>query len=330
MTSKIVVVPVILGMIFVIAREITRGTTNARGVVFPLRSWSLKVENGDFEELFTQFGVSTGLRRWQGRAGEQVVVELSKRYVPGEHVRAGQKVGFVLFPLAEHRRASISAQLEAAKANLRLLVAGSRREELEIAEAELAIAELLEDQAATSAAVASSLLAKELVSQQEYDAAVSKHAISTKQVDAADAELRLLRTGSTQEEIDALEAEVVSLTSRLRESEAAAETTLIVSPLDGVVGDPETGILLAVHQTDTMLVSVPLDQEKALDVPIGAEARIRCPGGTRGTGRVVAVGQTARLVGNQVTVAVHIVVPMSASLLRPGMTVDARITTRTE
>lgn len=328
MTSKIVVVPVILGMIFVVSREITRGSTKARGVVFPLREWSLNAENGDWEELFTQFGVATDVRRWQGRAGEQVVVELSKQFIPGEHVQTGQVMGFVVFPLAEHRRASTRAQLEAARANLRLLQAGARPEQLEIAEAELAITQLLEAQAATNAAVASSLLSKDLVSQQEYDAAVSKHAITKKQVDAASAELRLLRLGATQEEIDALLAEVTSLESRFQESRAQAETTMVISPLDGVVGDPEEGFLLVVQQTDTVIVSVPLDQEKALDVPIGAEAEIRCPGGVRSTGRVVGVGQTARLVGSRVTLAVHIAVPMPASLLRPGMTVDARIQTR--
>lgn len=328
MTSKIVIVPVILGMIFVVAREMSGGSTKARGVVFPMRAWSLKAESGDFEELFTQFGVSTDVRRWQGRAGDQVVVELAKQFIPGEHVRAGQAMGFVVYPLAEHRRAGTLAQLEAAKANLRLLEAGARQEQLEIAEAELAIAELLEAQAGTNAAVASSLLAKDLVSQQEYDAAISKHAIAKKQVEARGAELRLLRQGPMQEEVEALMAEVASLESRLLESAAEAETTVIIAPLDGVVGDPEEGCLLVVQQTDTVLVSVPLDQERAFDVPIGAEAEVRCPGGVRSTGRVVAVGQTARLVGNQVTMAVHIAVPMPASLLRPGMTVDARIRTR--
>ncbi len=328
MSLRFVVLPLVVGLAFIISREIGVGAVKARGVVSPWAEWTLKVEGGDCEERIARCGVSSTVRRWRGLRGEQVVVTLSESFLPGRKITKGQEIARLTFPTEEFRRATAQARLKEVEARLRLLRAGARPEEIEIAQAEVSITVLLEEQAAAKEAIASSLLAGNLVSSLEYETMKSKLAVRKKEAQVAQAELTLLKAGPTAEETAALEAEATSLEAELRESAVRAEATAVLSPFDGAVGDPTPGFMISVQQTDTVMVSVPLDQEASLKTSIGAEVEIRGPGSLRNAGTVVGIAQTAALVGDKVKLSVQVVVPNPGSLLRPGMTVEANIRRR--
>jgi len=163
-----------------------------------------------------------------GRVKERVVDE-------GETVTAGQLVARLDSADYAHEADIRAAEVRTARAALRELETGSRREEIAQAEASLAAAEAEAKRLTDDFQRQQALFAREVISKQKYDAALAARDASLAQARQAREALALVRKGPRQERID-------QGRSRLSEAEAALALaqerlgyTTLAAPCAGLV-----------------------------------------------------------------------------------------------
>jgi HlyD family secretion protein len=209
-----------------------------------------------------------------------------------------------------------------------MLAAGPRPEEVAVAAAKLRSATAAAGRAASEASRACSLAAQSWIPLEEREQAIADADMARADADATRAELDLLLAGARTEELEAVRAEIAALEAEVAGAEDRAETTVIVSPLDAVVGDLLPECLIVLQKTDTVLVAVPLDQRVWNRVQPGNVVEITDHRHGKASGRIVHLGKSASIVGSAVSMAAFAAVPNSELRLRPGMTVRAVVATR--
>lgn len=153
----------------------------------------------------------------------------------GDEVRSGQELA--LLDDHDFRDAVVRAQAEvqAAEAALALLEAGSRSQELRVAEATLQQARAELRFANEEVQRIDSLIGKRLASQEQLDQAQLKRDVAVASVRRAEQQLQLLQEGARSEEIDKARAELAVRRSALKSAERQLSYTRLESPVDGVV-----------------------------------------------------------------------------------------------
>jgi HlyD family secretion protein len=257
---------------------------------------------------------------------------------------------------AELQVAQLAAERAAADAQLRLLRAGSRPEDIRQAESQVQAA------AGDVAAIDAELRAAEL-DLQRYEALLQANAGSRKQRDDAQARVDVarerqraardrvaaaretsarLQAGSRPEEIDAARARVSAVDARLASLQKTIGDARVVSPVSGVVTQKlaETGELSAAGAP--LVIVTDLDHAWAnLFVPepliprlrIGQTAVLHTDAGGEGmTGTVTFVSPRAEFTPRNVQTAeersklvyrIKVSVDNRSGVLKPGMPVDA-------
>jgi HlyD family secretion protein len=131
----------------------------------------------------------------------------------------------------EQRRARLSA----AEAELRDLLAGARRSEIERAEAELAAAEAEATRTAEDARRYAELLKSGAASPAQVEAYATAARVAAGRRDAARATLQQLQEGTRPERIRAARANVAAARAQLEAGQAVATDLVLVAPASGVV-----------------------------------------------------------------------------------------------
>ncbi len=163
-----------------------------------------------------------------GRIAELLVDE-------GQMVAAGQETARLVdddYALALQR---VRAEVAAAEAMLAQLEAGSRRQELKVAEAGLEKAQAEQRYAEEEVARITSLIGRKLASQEQLDQAVLRRDVALAAVRQARQQLLLLREGPRQEEIARAKAELDARRSAVQTAERQLAYTRLVSPVSGTV-----------------------------------------------------------------------------------------------
>lgn len=138
---------------------------------------------------------------------------------------------------ARYQRESARNARDAAQAELDLVKAGARSEEVSSAAAAVRAAQARVDVAAAGASEAKIVLDEALANEAAVAVAEAQIMIAEGELQQAQAELDRLRNGNTAEEIAVLEAEVVRCEAALSQAEAALEATRIRAPFDGTAGN---------------------------------------------------------------------------------------------
>jgi HlyD family secretion protein len=200
-----------------------------------------------------------------GRNGEEIsasgTVEATEAQlgfpIPGRihevRVREGDRVGagdtLALLDRSEllARRAQASAQLEAARALLTELLAGSRSEERAQARQALRAATDRHDDAARDLERVRRLVAAGALSQEALDKAQLQVEVLRAQKEQAEQQLQLVETGPRRERVEAQRAAVAQAEAAVRQIDASLANAVIISPFDGVVTvrDRESGETVA-------------------------------------------------------------------------------------
>jgi len=250
------------------------------------------------------------------------------------------------------------AELAVTEAQLRLLEAGSRREDIRQAEAQLAAADA---EAATARSELESaardlerfeaLLRGNAGSRKQRDDAATRRDVAQQRVRlaeqrqrAAAAALARLRAGARREEIDAAKARVTAARTQVATIEKAVADATLESPVSGVVTEKlvEPGEIVA-PRTPVAVVT-DLDHAWAeVFVPGPAVPRIRLgqtanvmtdAGGAGLAGRIAWISPKAEFTPRNVQTAeersklvyrVRIEVDNREGVLKPGMPVEAEI-----
>lgn len=153
----------------------------------------------------------------------------------GEPVAQGQEVATLVADDYAQAVARASAEVDAAKASLAALEAGSRIQEVAVAEATLEQARAEERFATEELQRIRSLIAKNLTSRENLDQAVLKLDVARASVHRAQQQLQLLQEGSRSEDIDRARAELNARMSALQTAEQQLSYTRLKSPAAGLI-----------------------------------------------------------------------------------------------
>src|SRR6266542_2709652 len=233
------------------------------------------------------------------------------------------------------------AEIEAREAQLKLLKAGPRPEEIELARTLVAKAEerlafgrghLERDRL---------LVDQKLISENEFEETKEMVAVRVKELTEANERLKVLLPGAWPEEIESLEAEIRRLSAHERYLQDQLKSLTVNSPIAGVVTthklkekigeNGKKGDLIAkVHALKTVTVEIAVPEKEIADIKIGRKVVLKArayPGRTF-EGEVNAIAPIANMQTDwqpERTVLVTTKLDNTAGLLKPEMTGNAKI-----
>ncbi len=237
------------------------------------------------------------------------------------------------------------AALRNVEAQLRDLLAGARREELEQARAALRSTTATRVWAERDFHRAEELFKKELVSAQEVDRARQAYEVAVAQEHSARANLELLEAGPRPYQVEATRAQVTQAKSALDMAASRLREATIVSPINGFVlrknleagemANPGVSILTLVDPADLWLRAyVPETDIGRIKLGMAARITIDAFKDRTFTGKITEIASEAEFTPKNVQTKkervnlvfrIKIAVDNSGGLLKPGMPADAEI-----
>lgn len=205
----------------------------------------------------------------------------------GEMVKAGQPIARIAGRAHEKNLKATIARLEEQKAQLALLQAGAKPEEIERALADVRTAGTTLAWSAPRADRYAKLFEQKLISDQDLENAQRQKELDQARLDEAKANLDLVRSGARPEQVDSVKAEIRSLQALVDNYEVDVQRTTITSPIDGRVVTPRVEELagtylkpgqrdLAVEIEDVRVIQaeVEVPEEDAAAVRVGAQVKV--------------------------------------------------------
>jgi HlyD family secretion protein len=249
------------------------------------------------------------------------------------------------------------ADRDQASAQLRLLQAGSRPEDIRQASAQLASAQadVKAAQAQLDAASADvtrfeNLLRANAGSVKQRDDAVTKRDVAAAQVRAADQRaqaasdaLARLRAGSRPQEIAAAQARVASADAQIAALQKNLTDAVVKAPVGGIVTSkladtgellPPRGPIAVITDLDHAWANVYVDERRVPALKIGQPATIITDAGQRLQGTITFISPKAEFTPRNVQTAeersklvyrVKVTADNTSGILKPGMPVEAEL-----
>ena len=283
---------------------------------------------------------------------------LELRVTEGDRVKAGDLVARLDTADAELALARMKANLGQAEAQLRLLVAGARAEDVRQAEAQVAAAE--NDVRAADAELAAAradverfetLLNSNSGSRKQRDDAVTRRDVASARAQGARDHVRAarenvtrLRAGSRREDIEAARARVAVSTAEIATWQKAIADATVSSPISGIVSEKlaepgelllPRGPLVVVTDLDNVWANVYVDEPVVPRLRLGQPATLFTDAGGAGiAGTVSYISSQAEFTPRNVQTAedrsklvyrVKVSVTNSGGVLKAGMPVEAEI-----
>jgi multidrug resistance efflux pump len=234
-----------------------------------------------------------------------------------------------------------TAEMEERQARLKLLRAGTRPEEIDLAKTLLAKAEERVVFATNLLRTIQTLFQEQLISKKEVEDARETVAVRHKEVQEAQDKLNLLRAGSRREEIEATEAEISRLQAHLQYLDEQLRLLKVLSPIDGIITThklkdkigqavKEGDLIAKVHAMTTVTVEMTVPEKEIADVQVGATVvlKARAYPDRRFESKVTSIApianEPAETRGER-SVRVTTQLDNSSLLLKPEMTGHAKI-----
>ena len=293
----------------------------------------------------------------------QIAPEVGGRIVDmaiaeGDRVKQGQIVARLDTRDVDLALQRARAERSQADAQLRLLQAGARAEDIRQAEAQAAAAAADVQAAQADLAAAETdlqrferLLQTNSGSQKQRDDAATRRQVANDRVTAARARERAareaaarLRAGSRPEEIEAARARVAAVDAQIATFEKSKDDAIVRAPIDGIVTDrlldkgeivsPRVPIAV-LADLDHAWAEVFVDEPMVPRIKLGQEARVFTDAGGPGLpGKVSYISSKAEFTPRNVQTAddrsklvyrVKIAVDNRQGILKQGMPVEAEI-----
>ena len=260
----------------------------------------------------------------------------------GDMVKVGQLVlrqGTTDLELAIRQ---VSADREQVAADLRLRLAGARKEDIAEMEAQIRATEADHAGAAIDLDRMRGLLERGSGTEKARDDASTRAKVLEARVAAQRQSLARLRSGSRPEEIDSARARVASLDARLAQLSQQISDASVISPVEGVVTSriaekgellqPGSPICLITSLFDAWLTVYVTDEDLAL-IQIGQDVVVTTDGGQTRKGRLTYIASKAEFTPKNVQTKderVKLVYRVKVGLdnkdlfFKPGMPAEAR------
>ena len=261
----------------------------------------------------------------------------------GDAVTVGQLLGLVDTVDAELALREAQAQREQADAQLRLRIAGSRREDIaeQAARVDAAAADLAGAQ--RELARQETLVTEGVTTAQMRDDALTRRDALAAQLESAKQSLARAKAGSRGQDIEAARAARDAIDARIAQLRQAISDARIVSPVAGRVTEKiaEAGELLAAGAPILVItdmarpwLTVYVAEPDLGKIKLGAEADVVTDGGETRRGKVTFIASTAEFTPKNVQTRdervklvyrVKIGLDNADGLFKPGMPAQARL-----
>ena len=215
---------------------------------------------------------------------------LEAPFEEGDAVAAGDVVAELETTDAEHLLAQARANADAADAQLRLLLAGTRIEDLRRAEDQLAQAQAELDAARRDYERLAGLAERGSATEKARDDAATRQEVAEKAVAAARSQVDKLVAGPRRQEIEAARAQRAAAEAAVGAIEQKIVDATVVSPGDGVITTrvAEPGEVLAPGAAIAVLtdlsrpwLTVWIDEPSLSQVALGQTVRVHVDGSDR-------------------------------------------------
>jgi HlyD family secretion protein len=283
---------------------------------------------------------------------------LELRVTEGERVAAGQGIARLDTADAELALVRARAERDQVDAQLRLLLAGARVEDVRQAEAQLATAQ--SDVGAAEAELASAqadverfdaLLASNSGSRKQRDDAVTRRDVARTRVQGAQDRVRAarenlakLRAGSRREDIDGARARVAAADAQIATWQKAIADATVAAPVAGIVTEKLADVgeliqprapLVVITDLDHAWANVFVDEPAVPRLRLGQAATVFTDAGGPGlSGTISYISAKAEFTPRNVQTAedrsklvyrVKVAVDNKSGVLKAGMPVEAEI-----
>jgi membrane fusion protein YbhG len=261
----------------------------------------------------------------------------------GDQVKSGQELGRIDPTDLRLSLQQATAERDQASADLRLRLAGARKED--IAEAEAQTQSVVVDLADADRNLErmQALLDKGSGTTKARDDAKARRDIAAAKLASSREALARLRAGSREEEKDAARARLAATTARIAQLDQQLKDTSVASPLAGVVTEKiaEAGELLQngsplceITDLSDAWLTVYLPEADLSRIRFGQEAEVTTDSGQKRTGKVSYVSSQAEFTPKNVQTRdervklvfkVKIALDNADGLFKPGMPAEARL-----
>jgi HlyD family secretion protein len=267
---------------------------------------------------------------------------LEAPFEEGDVVRQGEVVARIDTVDAEHVLARARAEAEAADAGLRLLLAGTRAEDLRRAEDQLAQAQTELDAARRDYDRLEGLAERGTATEKARDDAATRRDIADRAVAAARSQLEKLVAGPRRQEIETARAQRAAAEAQVAAIEQQIEDATVIAPRDGVITRrvAEPGEVLHPGATIATLtdlarpwLTVWIDEPHLSQVDLGDHVEVRVDGSSDSfTGVVSFISSVAEFTPKNVQTPderaklvfrVKVMLDNANGVFKPGMPADA-------
>jgi multidrug efflux pump subunit AcrA (membrane-fusion protein) len=295
-----------------------------------------EVQLGTISSVIMATGTITAHR--ESKIGPKISGRCERIYVEeGNYIKEDQMLARLDQSSLIIAKKQAQAALATTKATLNKVLAGTRQELIEQAEADFTSAKANLEWAQKEFARNEALYRRHVVSQKALDSIKMQLQVAEAQYKKAEEYLEMAKRGSTQEDIEVARAQVVQAEVALKMASQNLEDSVIVAPFPGVVvqrfknegeyitSTPDTPILY-VADIHKVKVEVGIPEDKIQDLCLGQRAEIRVDGYPEEIfqGEVKLIRP---LIDSQTrTFTVKLEVPNPDSRLKPGMYARVKIT----
>jgi HlyD family secretion protein len=260
----------------------------------------------------------------------------------GDPVKTGQVLAVIDTIDSELQLRQAQADRDQADANLRLKVAGSRKEDVDQLAALVAATQADLDGAEKELARQERLVAEGITTVQTRDDALARRDALKGQLESARQALYRAKAGSRSQEIEGARASLASMDARISQLNQQIADATIVSPVDGVVTEKiaEPGELLAAGSAVLVVtdlakpwLTVYVPEPDLGKIKLGAPAEVVTDGREHRTGKVTFIASKAEFTPKNVQTRdervklvyrVKIGLDNADGLFKPGMPAEAR------
>lgn len=261
----------------------------------------------------------------------------------GDRLTPGQTIAQIDTVDLKLARDAAEAERAAADAQLRLLLAGSREEDVAAAQAQVARAAAELDAAQRDFDRFQGLLDTGSGTEKSRDDAKTRRDVAAKVLKAAQDQLAKLRAGPRPQEIDAARARLAAANARIAQVDQQIKDATVVSPTAGIVTAKlvEQGELLApatalavVTDLDDAWLTAYVDEASVGRLKLGQKARVVTDDGTERTGTLTFVNSEAEFTPKNVQTRdervklvyrIKIALPNEDGFYKPGMPAEAHL-----
>ncbi len=242
-------------------------------------------------------------RHVQFDRGELVELELAPDLTTGTTVVPDQRLAVIGSPALIRELNELSAERDALVAELALLRAGGRPEEVAEAERRLALVEGLRFGEQSNLERSRALHRDSMITDAELELVELQDEARRLEIELARARLAVVRSPARPEALDALAAQIAVLDAGLTELETILDAYVIRAPIAGILEMGGSTNLLRVYDLDTVYLRIPIPQEARYRIDLGSSVQFRTPAcsGERFEGSIVDLGENAiNLNGRQI------------------------------